>query len=278
MSGNPGVVCNYAVLRFLPYPETGEFVNLGIVVHCPEKGWLDLKLENRKSKRVTDFFPELDRAAFRSMRDSVAGELDRVKKLITGTRDRELGRRIFMDAVKPRESIFRFGEIRTIMTTEVERLVESLFGQYISRNFAQPKEYQENVMARKFFLALQNFRPDRHFRRDVKLGNHAYHVKVPICSEWVDKAGIPRRALKPLYLDRGDPTEIIDHGNAWVGRIEGLAEIGEIPDRFIFAVDLPESGDDNISAAAKIVDKLKGAGATVVRAQEMQKVLELSVD
>lgn len=133
-------------------------------------------------------------------------------------------------------------------------------------------------MAKKFYHALQSFRPGRHFRRDVRLGNRAYHVKVPICSEWVDNAGIPKRALKPLYLDRGDPTDIIDHGNAWVGRIQGLTEIGEIPDRFIFAVDLPKSGDDNISAAAKIVDKLNNAGAIVVRSQEMQKVLELSVD
>jgi len=26
--------CNYAMLRFLPYPETGEFVNVGVVVNC----------------------------------------------------------------------------------------------------------------------------------------------------------------------------------------------------------------------------------------------------
>ena len=278
MNDNKRVVCNYAVLRFLPYPETGEFVNLGIVVHCPDQGRLDLKLEGRKSKRVTDFFPELDRVAFRATRDGVAGELERVKKLIRTTQDRDLGRRIFMDVVRPRESVFRFGEIRTIMTTDVEGLADNLFGQYVSRNFAQPKEYQESVMARKFYQALQGFRPGKEFRRDVKLGGHAYHVKVPICSEWTDEAGIPKRALKPLNLDREDPTDIIDHGNAWVGRIEGLTEFGGIPERFIFAVDLPKSGDDSIAAAAKIVDKLKGAGATVVRSQEVEKVLELSVD
>ena len=271
-------VSNYAVLRFLPYPETGEFVNLGIVVHCPEKGWFDLKLERRKSKRVTDFFPELDREAFRATRDGIADELERVMKLIKKTPDRELGRRIFRDVVRPRESVFRFGEIRTIMTTDVAGLTESLFGQYVSRNFAQPKEYQESVMARKFYEALQTFRPGRRFRRDVKLGNNTYHVKVPICSEWVDKGGIPMRALKPLYLDRDDPTDIIDHGNAWVCRVEGLAEIGEIPERFIFAVDLPRSGGDRLLAAAKVVDKLQAAGAVVVKAQETQKVLELSVD
>jgi hypothetical protein len=32
------LACNYAVLRFLPYPETGEFVNIGVAIGCPDKG------------------------------------------------------------------------------------------------------------------------------------------------------------------------------------------------------------------------------------------------
>lgn len=29
------LICNYSVIRFLPYPETGEFVNVGILACCP---------------------------------------------------------------------------------------------------------------------------------------------------------------------------------------------------------------------------------------------------
>ncbi len=29
------VACNYAIIRFLPYPETEEFVNVGVVLACP---------------------------------------------------------------------------------------------------------------------------------------------------------------------------------------------------------------------------------------------------
>ena len=50
--------CNYAVLRFLPYPETGEFVNLGVVVHCALRGLFEMKIESRKAARVTDFFSD----------------------------------------------------------------------------------------------------------------------------------------------------------------------------------------------------------------------------
>jgi len=28
------LVCNFSVVRFLPYPETDEFVNVGVVMAC----------------------------------------------------------------------------------------------------------------------------------------------------------------------------------------------------------------------------------------------------
>ena len=37
------LACNYTVLRFLPYTETGEFVNLGVALACPDLHWFDYK-------------------------------------------------------------------------------------------------------------------------------------------------------------------------------------------------------------------------------------------
>ena len=61
---NKRVACNYAVLRFLPYPETQEFVNIGVVLMCPELRWFDYRTETRRRDRVTGFFPELNPAVF----------------------------------------------------------------------------------------------------------------------------------------------------------------------------------------------------------------------
>lgn len=41
------VVCNYAIVRFLPYPETSEFVNLGVVVACPSRRYFGLQMMPR---------------------------------------------------------------------------------------------------------------------------------------------------------------------------------------------------------------------------------------
>ncbi len=48
-------ICNYAVIRFLPYPETEEFVNVGVILACPETRTIDYMLETRRRDRITGF-------------------------------------------------------------------------------------------------------------------------------------------------------------------------------------------------------------------------------
>ena len=54
------IACNYSAIRLLPSRETGEFVNVGVVVSCPEIGFFDFKLAPKCVRRVKGFFPELD--------------------------------------------------------------------------------------------------------------------------------------------------------------------------------------------------------------------------
>jgi hypothetical protein len=51
--------CRYAVVQFVPYSETGEFANVGVVLICPETGYFGFQLQTRKYARVTAFFDEL---------------------------------------------------------------------------------------------------------------------------------------------------------------------------------------------------------------------------
>jgi hypothetical protein len=54
---NPASVCNYAMLRFLPHPETGEFVNVGVVANCLQPCFLHFLAEERMPARARLFFP-----------------------------------------------------------------------------------------------------------------------------------------------------------------------------------------------------------------------------
>ena len=50
-------ICDYAVLGFLPYPDRGECVNVGVVVNCLRPGFLKFKTETRIPAWLNDVFP-----------------------------------------------------------------------------------------------------------------------------------------------------------------------------------------------------------------------------
>lgn len=269
--------CNYAVLRFLPYPETNEFVNIGVAVHCPAIGIFNVEIENRKTARVTDFFPELDRESYKTARQAFIEEIKRVRNVIIHEKDVALGRKVFQELVRPRETVFRFGEIRTALTVEPAKLTEQLFAQYVHRHFAQHKEYQETVMAQRFYKALQEMRPNRVFHRDKIVGTKEYHVRIPISSDWRSRDDVPMRAIKPLDLARAEPTALIEHGDAWIQRVKRLKAIQHLPERFIFAYRLPQD-PICVAAAEGVLRELETEGSILVPENETKRLLELAAD
>ena len=45
----------FAVIRFMPYVQTREFANIGIIITHPQSGYFDFKIEQRYS-RLSRFF------------------------------------------------------------------------------------------------------------------------------------------------------------------------------------------------------------------------------
>lgn len=128
---NPQHVANYAVLRFLPYPETGEFANIGVVAYCPEMRWCGWAGDDQDVQRVTQFFPGVTAAAYLRQKEEITAEIERVCALVENTTDRRLGNSIFNELVRHRESLFRFGDMRTILMNDPQELIQRLCDQYV---------------------------------------------------------------------------------------------------------------------------------------------------
>lgn len=128
---NPNHICNYAVLRYLPYPETGEFVNVGVVLHDVDSGWCAHAGDAQDVERVTQFFPCVTVEDYQRQRQAMFTELERVRTLVQATQDLRLAKSIFQELVRPRESVFRFGEMRTAMTDDAPALLERLCEQHV---------------------------------------------------------------------------------------------------------------------------------------------------
>jgi hypothetical protein len=141
----PGVACNYALIRFLPYPDSEEFVNIGIVLSCPKTGYFNARLEQQQFSRISTLFPEIKREVIQNVIDFFAKEMERFCVKISSHSDaqeqlprkQELSRHFFSEVVRPRESVVRCSEPRTGMAEEPEALLDALFERYVERLHAQ---------------------------------------------------------------------------------------------------------------------------------------------
>ncbi len=271
--------CNYAVVRFLPYRETGEFVNVGVVLYCREAGFFDVALETQRRRRITDFFPELDRELFTIGRQRFYEELRRVKKLLLAD-EREINDEtrtgVFRELVRTRESVFRFSEVGTVLAENPTQKLAELFERYVNRQFAKSREYQETVMAHRLTEVLRAHELIHHYRLNQKVGNDEFHVLLPIVSEMRNAQGVVRRAIKPLDLDRGEPTKIYDHGDTWIKRVERLRQVNRLPEGMLFTIREATADDARLKACRAIRDELIRLDVRVLSSADESGVLEFA--
>lgn len=274
------LICNYAVVRFLPYPETDEFVNVGVVLGCPQTGAFEFKLESRRRDRITHFFPELDTAIFLEGRRTFLREMERLKGMMNphGSPNQlrldlhrpEFGR-IFSEIVKPRESIFRFGPVGTRATADPAKEVDELFRYYVERQFAAHVDYQETIMTRRLSVM---FRAENILERyhEKRFGDDLYHVTMPFVHEGEDRAC---RAIKPLDLDKQDSTRIIEYGDKWRSRIERLRKMNNFPDVMLFVLRQPKEGR-LLDAAGEVRHVLINLGTLTAPESNKDEILDFA--
>ncbi len=260
-------VCNYAIARFRPYRETGEFVNVGVVLLCPQLDFFGHTFERRKYKRITDFFPELDFDIFKTGLGGLLKELSRVtgrndetKQFVLGA-ETQIRVAAFKELVRTRESLFHFGEVRTVLADDPKAKLAELFDFYIERQFARDREYQEIIMRRRLGDFLQKVNLARFYKQDQRVGDDNYHVILPFVHFEGDT---PRKAIKPLHMDKPITTDIYRHGDAWVSTVRRLRQINRLPKDFLFTVRYPSARAKGQAAAQDICNELQRLGAQTV--------------
>lgn len=264
-------ICNYSILRFLPYPETGEFVNIGIVL-IANNGDFRFKIE-KKRQRVTNFFPSLDAKIFMRARKEIDIELARLSGFFTTNREDIAGLlSTFKHLIHPRETMMRFSDPGTMATENANQALSDLFDHYVKHSFAT-KEYQETVLERQLgkLLAASNLK-QRY--SEQKLGSVDYPVKFP----FVLMSGTePVQALKPIHLGHDEPGKIIEHGDAWISKVRRLNSAGQLARDTLFIAGPPEEGRTKLLKAYKeIAEELKTfPGVRVTNSEEgRDRILE----
>lgn len=268
--------CQYAIIRFLPYAETGEFANVGVVLACPATGYLAARLMPiKRTGRITGFFEQLDARVYRESLKYLRDELDRVQEVVQqgGKQGRLIGtQQLFEGLTRTREGLLRFSDVRVVMADDPETTLDQLFARFVERDFVN-KEYHDYLLVRgvRQVLAKANL---REYFKPEEIGNEYLHIQVPFVHV---RDGTPTYAIKPLGLDKGDPNQVFENGGHWVDRIRRLRKHNLLPEQMLFAVKKPDAGDIKARKAAdEIVDELRDVGMKVALDTDFRTITEFA--
>lgn len=273
-------VCHYALLRFRPFVETGEFANVGVVLMAPAARFFGYRLLTRYG-RITQFFHQLDRKVYLQGRALLKQEIGRfagdLRRLALGdgytTPDLPLADHLFAEFVRPREAMLQFDEQRIVLADDPRVKLDVLFDHYIERNFVT-KEYQERLLENMVRKLLVGQRLGAAYRAE-KVGNADFTVNFPFVRM---QDGRPARVIKPLYLAQDDTTKLLTHGGQWVDKVRRLAKRNALPGAVMFPVKAPPRDTKQYQAYDEIREDLQDAGVTVVAANDESSILRFAAD
>lgn len=271
------VACQYALLRFRPFVETGEFANVGVVLMAPEARFFGFRLLKRYG-RITQFFHQLDRKVYLSGRDLFKEELNRFSAELRHlaldgrkrTPDIAMANGLFAELVRPREAMLHFDELRVALADDPNAKLNALFDFYVERNFVT-KEYQERLLESAVRKLLYQANVGQAFQA-AKIGTDDFEVNFPFVRK--DKEGEPLQVIKPLFLAQSDSTRVLTHGGQWVDKVRRLRRRGALPEQVLFPVSVPSQGAKAFHAFEEIRDDLKAQGVRVISARQEKQILE----
>ena len=268
--------CRYAIVQFLPYSETGEFANVGVVLTCPTTGFFNFKLEVRKYARVTAFFNELPAGVYRTATKLMEGELARVGALVRalpcGPTRAEQIRTLLDGLAHPREAIVRFGPVRPMLTQDPHAELGKLFDYYVDRSFATP-EFVEPSMTKRLHKLIAGLNLPAAFKAE-RIGDDQIHACFPLVQRQHEQIA---KVIKPFNLAQSEANGIFDHGDAWLQKIRRLRKRQLLPKDVLFAVAAPpESDEKRFSAYIEISNELRQADVCVVEQNADSIILDFA--
>jgi hypothetical protein len=121
-------VFNYAVIRLVPHVEREEFINIGVVLFCRARRFLDARIRLDRA-RLAAISPELDV-------DMLQAQLDLIPLICTGGKNAgpigELStEERFRWITSPRSTIIQFSPVHAGLTDDPRATLDDLFSKVV---------------------------------------------------------------------------------------------------------------------------------------------------
>lgn len=283
------LILNYAAIGFRPYPELGEFVNVGIVAVEAKSRYLGYQLVSpQRTRRVAACFPQLDLALYKSGLRRLESELSalsietnlwtddarQVAKNHPAQSDFLVGGDegdLFASLTAPQGSPFFYAARGTRLCDDMDATISALYDRYVEHRHLNQADYEEKRLTRDIRRLLQSHRLGRLYREAPWVGTDVYHVGIPLTFTRKG-AEIPEKAIKPLNLARSTPTPIYTYGDEWIAKVNRLKRVGCLPEEFLFVVRMPEGEEERV-AAEEICEGLVREGARVAEIGDVEAIV-----
>lgn len=252
-------ICKYAVVRFAPFNETGEFANVGVLLYSAESNFFDFILGGRKCfSRVNRFFRIID--------DSVVeGAIGRYTKELQFLKEEVLQKKItaaqaFEFLVKPRATMLQFSNIRTAFTNSPSEYLSNVFSRTVLQN-TESIEKTRNSLKTTLRAQLDALELQNPFRRH-KFSKHGFETSLDFTQLKDDK---PRKVIQPLDLSsKVVAKEFYELADKYEAKLSRMSKLGLLPNEVLVTFSLPNKLDDDIERAWLMVRKeLIGIGLKV---------------
>lgn len=295
---------SHATIAFQPYPDVGEFVNVGVLaVAAPARVLAYRLLPAHTTARIHAFFPELNLRIYKEGRKRIEAELKRIEESVNTAKGEGLERivpgprqsplflgegdagSLFKALTAPRDGLFRFHAKGSRLALDSENILDVLFERYVIRATAEVEDPEEIRLVHEVSRLLDQWKLRRLYRKDVCVGTDAFHVRFPFGYQ-PDEDRLPARVIKPLNLAQANSTQIYHHGDMWVANLSRLKKLKALPERVFLPVKMPlanrGANRDAVHAAEEINEQLsKFRVATVAEAgdrQALRKFAEIPMD
>ena len=273
---------NTGTIELMPYPEHGEFCIVGVFAVDVENRKLSYRLlESLKTKRLSGFFPELERKLFTRTLTGLHDEWRQLCKMINkGAHTQSFagfnisnGNEIYSALTHPREGMVRQTARGTILTKDIEQWLDQTFKRRVLRVDLQHAAPEEQRLTRQSTNLLRDWKLTKTWK-ERRVGRDDYHTTFPFTYKPTGEQMV-QRAIKPLFLGHQSATRILDHGDTWLQKVRRLRHFNLAPEIIIFPVCRPDDDDaQRADHAELVINDLKKEGANIIEHSELEQLRE----
>lgn len=277
---------DFSTIGFRPFPETQEFVTMGVVALDTAARQFDFVLQDaRKTGRVLAMFPKAGKALYREARAKLEAELTSIRNAVNGQgpggnvplfpvfREKEDG--LFAAITSPREGVFCFPVKGRRMAADMPAVLDALKVRFIDQDGLTAQQAVEQEMAKALRRVLRDAKILPAYNRDVKIGPDEFQVTFAFAH--LLETHRADRALRPLNFDLTTSTDIYKHGDQWISQMRRLKRLGYRPDRCLITARAPKDESDHRGEAFRqICDELIGDDFVWADEMDTDKVIDFA--